>query len=502
MARRFPESSLQAVIICKGIAGLNWRSKLVPIKVLDAAGLGFISWLIQGLDWAREHGIPILNASLGVIAGVPADSLGALNEACLNTRLTGQLLVAASGNINTVNGADQIQPIYPAAFHQRVAAVGAILPDGARWRDIRISPTLCSSPGANCFASNFGNWLDFEAAGGRFIVTTRGGSEGDYYRLDNCTPGSLENTGFSGTSAAAPVVTGVASLLRSFRPDLSGEDLEQVMKLTALNLPSPPYDVEDGWGIVRASHALNFVAPPKVVAHWSVGPGLSFPIGQFTVADSSPAPITVRFLSVPGMPTSDYTASCTRYTLHAIGNFMFPFSVTPNLWTTSAGTVGARDTTVYDFSYEVPFGRVLSVSTTTATIETFAYRVAGVGWFPAPPDQVRAALTAVGPTPTAGVPEASSLRADISVFPNPAVRAVVFRITVPTRMYVRARVLDLAGRTVVDLSSGDLELGVHDLGWGGQDARGRKCAPGLYFLSADLSGTRRMARFFWLGPGR
>jgi subtilisin family serine protease len=341
----------------EGIAGLDWQARLVPVKVLDLEGYGYVSWLIQGIDWARHHGIPILNMSLGVPqSALPTDTLAALLEVCDNAFISGQLLVAASGNVKTVGGVDQLEPILPAALHQRVLAVGAIHTNGWRWRDVNFPYPKCG-PGYEeaCRASNYGDWLDLEAPGGRYIVTTRGvGAQPAYYTWANCW------NAFGGTSAAAPVVTGAAALLKSYQPWLAGEDLEQLLKMRARNIYTEPYseyNVEHGWGFVRAGESLAEVAPPKMLEHWSVGSGPSF--APLTVVESEE--VEVRFVGAPGVPSKDTTVLCVRHRLQANATFPLTFVQTPRVWVRAAGTVGWRDTSLFDHWYEVPFGRITDV---------------------------------------------------------------------------------------------------------------------------------------------
>ena len=128
-----------------------------------------------------------------------------------------------------------------------------MMTDGSRWRDVNIAPFHCNFGPEDCFASNYGDWLDLVAPGGRLIVTTQLG--GGYYTLDGCDRNNLSNLGFGGTSAAAPVVAGAAALLRSYRPRLTGEDIEQLLKMGARNLFNPPYDPENGYGFIRVGES-------------------------------------------------------------------------------------------------------------------------------------------------------------------------------------------------------------------------------------------------------
>src|SRR2546428_4434995 len=134
--------------------------------------------------------------SLSVDQYAGEDTLRALDDACLTAFEAGMLLVASSGNVPTFDGNDQFTGLYPAAFPKRVFAVGAMLPDGQRWRDRNINPGYCDGQGnGQCLASNYGTWLDVLAPGGRFIVTTKNGPD-SYYTLDGCNLNDFTTMGF------------------------------------------------------------------------------------------------------------------------------------------------------------------------------------------------------------------------------------------------------------------------------------------------------------------
>jgi subtilisin family serine protease len=224
--------------------------------VPNSSGASTTSWIVAGLNWAREqssNGVRVVNLSAGAIEdSLSDDELFALSDACMNVLLSQQLLVTSAGNQPTDRyGVDVLAPVVPAALYERSIAVGAILPDASRWRDWDLNSTECvNNPFLQCLCSNYGpgRWLDVEAPGGRFIVTAHGGALGDYYTLDNCTITDFSTMGFGGTSAAAPIVSGASALLHGMRSDLWMEDIEQVLKMTAMNLHQPPYSIEHGYG--------------------------------------------------------------------------------------------------------------------------------------------------------------------------------------------------------------------------------------------------------------
>ncbi len=86
-----------------------------------------------------------------------------------------------------------------------------------------------------------------------------GGDTTFFYALS----GDFDKTGypnFFGTSAAAPHVAGVAALVRGVRPELSPEAIYTLLGATADKISSKVFDIDSGFGFVRADRAVGVVA--------------------------------------------------------------------------------------------------------------------------------------------------------------------------------------------------------------------------------------------------
>jgi thermitase len=98
--------------------------------------------------------------------------------------------------------------------------------------------------------SSYGSWLSVSAPGGN-IVTTYG--NGAY-------------AGFSGTSAAAPVVSGIAGLVLAANPVLTNSQVKSIIEQNSDDLGTPGFDNYYGWGRVNAYRAvlaaLDATPPP------------------------------------------------------------------------------------------------------------------------------------------------------------------------------------------------------------------------------------------------
>ena len=171
-----------------GVAGVNWSVSLLPCRFMDVNGEGFVSDAIACLDYVlalkqRGENIVATNNSWGG----PQFSQ-ALYNAVQAHYDAGILFIASAGNDNTQ------APFYPAAFD---------LPNV-------ISVSAHSEDGRKAAFANYGrNWVDISAPGVGIYTTD----------LDN------QYSLASGTSMAAPLVTGVAALLKAAEPGLNASQL-------------------------------------------------------------------------------------------------------------------------------------------------------------------------------------------------------------------------------------------------------------------------------------
>ena len=195
-----------------GISGVAWNAKIMPVKVLDGTGNGTDSDVAEGVNWAVSHGAKILNLSLGGDGDNPA-----LHDAVKNAVAKGAVVIVAAGNWG-----DDV-PQYPAAYPEAIA-VGAT-----------------DSTGALTDFSSYGPWIDV-AAPGWGILSTR--LADTYYFGD-------------GTSFSAPIVAGVATLIRTQSPTLTPAQVLSRLRSTARDAGPRGIDPYYGAGVVDATNALG-----------------------------------------------------------------------------------------------------------------------------------------------------------------------------------------------------------------------------------------------------
>ncbi|GAB3886577.1 S8 family serine peptidase [Terrabacter terrigena] len=200
----------------EGIAGVAWNARVMPVKVLNSAGQGTDSNIIKGIRWAVDHGARIVNLSLGG----PDDS-PALHDAVKYAVGKGAVVVVAAGN----SGSDE--PEYPAAYPEAIA-VGAT-----------------DNAGRLVDFSTHGSWVDVAAPGWDILSTrlTEQGT-GTYYFG-------------SGTSFSAPIVSGIAALVRTQNPRLTPAQVAARLRSTARDAGPRGIDPFYGAGIVDATSALG-----------------------------------------------------------------------------------------------------------------------------------------------------------------------------------------------------------------------------------------------------
>jgi subtilisin family serine protease len=217
----------------KGIATLNWSTKILPLKVLSDDGPGYSSDIAAAIYYAVDNGANVINLSLG---GNEADPtlLSATDYAYDNNVV---VVVAAAGNCGTGTSENCISYDpgiigYPAR-NPNVISVGA---------------TTNSKQRASF--SSYGAALDVVAPGSGAIYSPT-------YTASN--PTTLYSTSLYGTSFASPYVASLASLIKSIRPNTSVDDITAIILGTAqkTNITNGIYSDELGHGIVDAAKSLN-----------------------------------------------------------------------------------------------------------------------------------------------------------------------------------------------------------------------------------------------------
>jgi subtilisin family serine protease len=255
----------------RGIAGVAWNAQLLSVKVLDEHGIGPMSSIASGIIWAADHGAEIINLSLG-----SESTNQALLSAVTNAHNKGALLVAAAGN-SFLQG----NPIiYPAA-HVHVVAVGST-----------------GDADEHAAYSQTGSYLDLTAPGGNPLDSSdtnrRHWIYSTYWR--GSPYGGAPAVGYmpvAGTSQACPHVAGVAALLKSVDPSLTHDEMEGILRATAIDLGTPGRDNIFGYGRVDALAALQEVAS----SHAAVRPddALDAPPATFDGAEFVAGRVLVRF---------------------------------------------------------------------------------------------------------------------------------------------------------------------------------------------------------------
>ena len=228
-----------------GITGVMWRASLMSLRVLDNTGTGDIANAVQAIDYAVNHGAQVINLSWGT----SGESL-ALKDAIQRALRRNVVVVCSAGN----GGKDlDTNAYFPASFGLK----GVITVAGTDNFDQPAS------------WSNYGARTVTVAAPGTDILTTQIGGE---YRT------------VTGTSAAAPVVTGIAGLLKTSLPGANATQVARAIADSARKIASLSGKVSSG-GVASAADALAKVhgspnqsptLPPRGIGSGGTGPGGTF----------------------------------------------------------------------------------------------------------------------------------------------------------------------------------------------------------------------------------
>jgi thermitase len=208
-----------------GVAGVAWNCKLLAVKVLGDKGNGTTDYVAEGIKYAADHGARVINLSLGNsdASGLALDPV--LHQAMVYAHQKNVLVVAAAGN--------EHGEVHSPANDPNAIAVSS-------------TSNFLFFEWMSMF-SNHGDKVEVAAPGGGIYSTlpTHGSQLGSNY-------GKL-----SGTSMAAPFVSGEAALIIAQHPTWTVDQVRARIDQAVDDKGASGRDEKYGFGRINLSKALQ-----------------------------------------------------------------------------------------------------------------------------------------------------------------------------------------------------------------------------------------------------
>ncbi len=236
----------------KGVAGSGFDTRVAVIKIMDAAGTIDVGNLFKALVWAADHGIKVVNMSVGQVEeNLDTASINEMKQNIDYAWNKGVLMIAAAGNCggNTdsndcaiLNGSGNVSgyahnsKVYPGAF-QNVLSVASLTKNN----------TIASYSERNDAGNaKIGNWVSVAAPGGECNPDTN---------IEDCIFSTIPQNILPtppppepaydpyfynmGTSMASPQVAGVAALVLAVNPNLTNSQVKSIIESSANKSVAP-----------------------------------------------------------------------------------------------------------------------------------------------------------------------------------------------------------------------------------------------------------------------
>ncbi len=201
-----------------GIVGVSHSAKIMPIKVMNNLGQGYLSDIVKGINYAVDHGAKVINLSLGTTG----DSI-VLKDAVNYAFRKGSIVVAAAGNASG-------QPcLYPAAYDNAICVM-ATDQDNKLATFSNVGGEI-SAPGVSNYSTYLGNKYAY----------------------------------LSGTSMATPHVAGALANILAYCGDCTISEAREILRTSAADLGDLGKDILFGYGLVDLVKAYSLVDHKKAV---------------------------------------------------------------------------------------------------------------------------------------------------------------------------------------------------------------------------------------------
>jgi minor extracellular protease Epr len=196
-----------------GFVGIAPDAQIYAVKVLDSAKNGNTLDLVEGINWAIDNGMDIINISIGNPSSNP------VVEKAINRAIeAGIIVVASAGNNGNAEGTGS-----NVSFPGQMDAVITVAAVDESMNRGYFPPSNYSSTG---------DAVDFAAPGVDIVSTSKDGG----YELAN------------GTSMAAPFITGMIAILKQAFPTATPADINAMLVQASQDLGQPGKDTWYGYG--------------------------------------------------------------------------------------------------------------------------------------------------------------------------------------------------------------------------------------------------------------
>ncbi|WP_054024316.1 S8 family peptidase [Bacillus sp. FJAT-28004] len=188
---------------------------LYAVKALNKDGEGFVSDIIEGINWCVKNRMHVINMSFGILGSENSDTL---HNAIKRAAKQGIVIVASAGN----EGSTSQKIDVPASFNETIAVAATTRANKIASFSSRGSGIGVSAPGENITSTWLGN---------------------KYEKL-------------SGTSMASPHVAGGAALLLAEKPGLRPNSVKTMLRKHALKL-NDYSTIAQGAGLMQLDHIFE-----------------------------------------------------------------------------------------------------------------------------------------------------------------------------------------------------------------------------------------------------